>query len=117
MTNVTASLLIASSKSLSVTAMMFSGGCFEVVLCVMAMWFESSAARTAANASEVGEIVVPPFPSGTGSLPYCWECIGPFYWTRSLRGVVAVPLVRISGGWGALNSKKNQKKNPCGRVP
>ena len=66
MTNVTASLLIASSKSLSVTAMMFSGGCFEVVLCAMAMWFESSAARTAANASEVGEIVVPPFPSGTG---------------------------------------------------
>ena len=65
----------------------------EVVLCAMAMWFESSAARTAANASEVGEIVVPPFPSGTRSLPYCWECIGPFYWTRSLRGVVAVPLV------------------------
>ena len=67
MTNVTASLLIASSKSLSVTAMMFSGGCFEVVLCAMAMWFESScsAARTAANGSEVGEIVAPPFPSGT----------------------------------------------------
>ena len=39
----------------------------EVVLCAMAMWFESScsAARTAANGSEVGEIVAPPFPSGT----------------------------------------------------
>ena len=50
-----------------------------------------------------------PCPSGTGSLPKCWECIGPFYWTWSLRGVVAVPLVRISRGWGALNSKKNKK--------
>ena len=85
---------------------MFSGGCFEVVLCAMAMWFESSAARTAANASEVGEIVVPPFPSGTGSLPKHWECAGPFYWIWSLRGVVAVPLVRIGGGWGEINGKK-----------
>ena len=48
----------------------------EVVLCAMAMWFENSAARTATNASEVGEIVVPPFPSMTGSLPKCWECVG-----------------------------------------
>ena len=38
-------------------------------------------------------------------VPKRWECVGPFYWTWSLRGVVAVPLVRISGGWGALNSK------------
>merc|ERR1711994_12511 len=61
--------------------------------------------------SQVGEFkVVLPFPSGTGSLPKYWECAGPFYWTWSLRGVVAVPLVRIGGGWGALNSKKKKKK-------
>ena len=54
--------------------------------------------------------VAPPLPSGTGSLPKHWECVGPFYWTWNLRGVVAVPLVRISGGWGALNSKKRQRK-------
>ena len=43
MTNVTASWLIASSKSLSVAAMMFFS--HEVVLCAMAMWFSSEDGR------------------------------------------------------------------------
>ena len=37
----------------------------------------------------------------------CLEWAGPFYWIFSIRGVVAVPLVCIGGGWGELNGGKS----------
>ena len=43
----------------------------------------------------------------TGSLPKRWTCIGPFYWTVSLRGVIAVPHVRKArGGRERISAKK-----------
>ena len=36
------------------------------------------------------------------------------YWIWSIRGVVAVPLVRIGGGWGELNGKKTRLIVSCG---
>ena len=47
-----------------------------------------------------------PFLPGRGSHKYL-EWAGPFYWIWSIRGVVAVPLVRIGGGCGELKGKKN----------
>ena len=46
-----------------------------------------------------------PFLPGRGSHKYL-EWAGPFYWIWRIRGVVAVPFVRIGGGWGELNGKK-----------
>ena len=46
-----------------------------------------------------------PFLPGRGSHKHM-EWAGPFYWIWSIRGVVAVPFVRIGGGWGELNGKK-----------
>ena len=50
-----------------------------------------------------------PFLPGRGSHKHL-EWAGPFYWIWSIRGVVAVPFVRIGGGWGELNEKKTKKK-------
>ena len=58
--------------------------------------------------SQVGEKWSYPFLPGRGSHK-CLEWAGPFYWIWSIRGVVAVPLVRRGGGWGELKGKKNKK--------
>ena len=49
-------------------------------------------------------------------VPKRWEFVGPFYWTWSLRGVVAVSLVRISGagvGCPKLCSEKQSSLVHC----
>ena len=52
------------------------------------------------------------FPPRRGAqAPLCSRfTVGPFYWTRNLRGLVAVPLVRISGGLGCPKLKNKTKK-------
>ena len=59
-----------------------------------------------------------PFLPGRGSHKHL-EWAGPFYWIWSIRGVVAVPFVRIGGGWGELNGKKRppDEANPARGQP
>merc|ERR1712020_442015 len=59
--------------------------------------------------SQVGEKWSYPFLPGRGSHKRL-EWAGPFDWIWSIRGVVAVPLVRIGGGWGEPKGKKKKKK-------